>query len=549
MNISKFSSRWFPIQHLSVWGYAWLILLSVQQVQGQTRWIFFPDKGPDVQAQILHPENYLSAEAVQRRLRLGIPVQSSDVPVYQGYLDQIQAAGWDIVARSKWLNGVLVRPVWMQEEVVCQEQLPGTILAEAPFDPTQYGRAQVQNDFLNIQALHERDVWGQKVRVAVLDAGFNGVDTIPAFDSLRFGGRLLGTFDFVDRDQNVFHGSSHGTKVLSTMCAWAPEQMIGTAPKASYYLLRTEVASKEPIEEQARFMEAMEWADSAGVDLIHASLGYNYFDDSTGNYTYADMDGKTAIPTIAADKAASKGILVTVSAGNEGNNAWRRILTPCDADSALCIGSIDSRRNLSRFSSIGPTSDGRIKPDIVAMGSRSTVVLGSGRVASGSGTSYSAPQVAGLMACLIQLHPKRGVMDLIRAVRLSGDRAAEPDTLFGYGLPDGGKADSLLRTGEDLEALLEAARAPVIEPLPPPNSSDSVQWTLNNDALIVLGEEELPILDYRLEHEGRQVHLHPRQVDQEEIQLEISLEALLPGTYELYVRTRAGEQKIEFRRR
>ncbi|RMG71629.1 MAG: peptidase S8, partial [Bacteroidetes bacterium] len=359
-------------------------------------WVFFGDKGPGAELRLQEPETFLSPAALARRDRQGIAVTPADLPVWPAYVQALQADGWEVVATSRWLNAAVVRPggrslfalqaypavrglrrtrTWTKPTTLAgwEEDLPAHSLPD-------YGEGQVQNEMLHIQALHEQGYDGTGVRLAILDGGFTGVDQMAGFDSLRSQGRLLATRDFVDQDEDVFHSSTHGTHVFSAMAAYAPGSLVGTAPGISVILARTEQVRSETQQEEYNFLQAVEWADSMGADVIHASLGYSTFDGGINSYEYADMNGDSAITTRAVDMAAARGIIFTVAAGNEGNGRWHYITAPCDADSALCIGSVDRYGKLSSFSSVGPTSDGRIKPDVVAMGTRTAVLNPNDRV-------------------------------------------------------------------------------------------------------------------------------------------------------------------------
>jgi subtilisin family serine protease len=230
--------------------------------------------------------------------------------------------------------------------------------------------------------------------------------------------------------------SSHGTAVLSVLAGNIPGQIEGTAPGADFLLLKTEdVESEFPCEEDF-WAAGAEFADSSGADIISSSLGYFNFDDSTLNYKYSDLDGNTAFVTRAADIAASKGILVVNSAGNERNTVWQRIIFPSDGDSVLAVGAVDGNNIISDFSSAGPSADRRIKPDNVAMGVSVPVQIAENTIGRSSGTSFSCPVLSGMAACLMQAVPRALNTDIIKVLHSSADRSNHPDSLYGYGIPD-----------------------------------------------------------------------------------------------------------------
>jgi subtilisin family serine protease len=244
----------------------------------------------------------------------------------------------------------------------------------------------------------------------------------------------------------VFDASSHGMKVLSVMGANIPGELIGTAPKASYWLLRSEQTASEYSIEEDHWVAAAEFADSVGADIINTSLGYFEFDDSVLNYTYEDMDGNSTFITKAADMAASKGMLVVVSAGNQGDDPWKYITAPADGDSVLTVGSVNQYAEYSYFSSIGPTFDGRIKPNIAAMGYQTAIQGIDGAITVSNGTSFSAPLISGLAACLWQHFPNLNNMEILRKIEESAHKYSSPDYFVGYGIPDFEKAANLTQT-------------------------------------------------------------------------------------------------------
>lgn len=440
-------------------------------------WVFFQDKG--ISSLPIEERVALSPTAIAMRAKLNIPLDEKDLPVYAPYLQQLADYDVDIINHSRWLNAAVVVP-GTETDLAYIYELPfvkgvkptaSLIMAEADEDGSlpipsgsensifDYGEASFQNNMLNVAALHSKGFTGKGVRLAVFDGGFPGVDTMKLFDSLRLEERILGYKDFVRNRPDVFHSSNHGTRVLSTIATNIPGQMVGSAPHVSVMMCITEDTRSETRKEEHNWVAAIEWADSMGVDIVHSSLGYSEFDTEEETYSYSDMNGDLTVITRAADVAASKGIIVTTSAGNEGSGNWHYITAPCDADSVLCIGSVDREKNRSRFSSFGPSYDGRIKPDVVALGTRTTVAGPTDDVRTSNGTSFSSPTISGLVACLKQAHPDRNIMDIIQAVRLSGDNADSPDNEYGYGIPDGAFADEMLRKDAGVASIAAAQEA------------------------------------------------------------------------------------------
>lgn len=464
--------------------WAWIcivMMLFAPSVMGQqSTWVFFRDKGPAADALLERPEAFLTAKALERREAQHLAVDLRDLPVWPAYLDGLRHAGYEVVAVSRWLNAAVIthaasaekmsaqfdfvrgtRPVmqYQREEPVHAERTEAPLMQSGKTHALDYGGAAVQNNMLQISCLHDRGFTGEGILMAVLDDGFLSADTLRVFDTLWSENRVIAWRDFVNADTLFFDGDPHGTKVLSTIAADQSGLMIGTAPKATFILGITEDLSSETHQEEYNWVSAMEWADSLGAQIIHTSLNYSVMDPGQGSYTYADMDGNSTIIAIAADIAASRGILVVDIAGNKGSDPWHHITTPCDADSALCVGAVNAGGMKAGFSSFGPSSDGRVKPDVMAMG-LSTIVFShtSANPITGSGTSFAAPIIAGMAACLLQAHPARSNMDIIHAIRMSADRFTTPDSLYGYGIPDACKADSLLSLWDSVGTARDQAR-------------------------------------------------------------------------------------------
>lgn len=440
--------------------------------------IYFTDKAgtPHSTAQ---PQTFLSVRAVQRRQRQNIPVLSRDLPVSPTYLQQLKAVpGTELWYTSRWFNAAVVAcdsATLQQLQALPFVRSARTLNRNLPVPPqrpkgettsttqakgtrSQYGTAYTQAQMIGAVQMHDAGFRGEGLQIAVFDAGFPGVDTAPAFAALRNEQRLASTFNFVDKTPAVYQRDNHGTHCLSTMAANEAGVYVGTAPKATFHLFLTEdVYSEHPVEE-VNWLLAAERADSAGVDVISSSLGYNTFDSPSPDYTYADLNGRTAISSRAATIAARVGMLVVNSAGNEGNNSWRTITAPADADSILTVGAVDSLLVRASFSSFGPTSDGRIKPTLAAMGFQTAIVSPSGSVTRGNGTSYSCPVLAGMAAGFWQANPTLTVQQVIGFLQRSGTQAATPDNELGYGIPNFVRAYNLANPGTPLAATAAAAR-------------------------------------------------------------------------------------------
>lgn len=405
------------------------------------------------------PEKYLSAKAIERRRKQNLPIDSTDLPVCRKYIDEIRKQGVKIVVTGKWDNFVTVScndttlidriaalPFVLSTEKVWISPGAGkpsmaterdSVLNQPTIHPDSiYGRAITQIQMSNGDKLHEAGFKGQGMIIAVIDAGFHNVDKITAMQNIR----ILGTKDFVNQQADIFAESSHGMSVLSCIGMNRPDIMTGTAPEASFWLLRSEDEYSEHLVEQDYWSAAVEFADSVGVDVINTSLGYYSFDDKSKNYKYRDLDGRHALMSRQASHIADKGMILVCSAGNSGAGSWKKITPPGDADNVLTVGAIDKRAVLATFSSVGNTADHRVKPDVVAVGVGSDVIRTDGNQGRANGTSFSSPIMCGMVTCLWQACPTLTAKEVIELVRRSGDRAGFPDNIYGYGVPDMWKA-------------------------------------------------------------------------------------------------------------
>lgn len=399
------------------------------------------------------PEKFLSERCLERRKRLQIPVDSLDLPVTRSYIDNIIKPSINVRYVSKWLNGAVISTPSMDSAYRLKIKFyvdDVVYLGKASVSSTKsgthaeldevdekniYGNGFDQLEMLNGPDLHKLGFTGKSMMIAVFDAGFKRANELSLFKHLYEDNRLIYQYDLVDMEPNVYNDDDHGLHVLGCMAANKEGKMVGAAPDASYVLLRTESDRYESWLEELNWVRAAEIADSMGVDIINSSLGYNTFDEARLNHSHDDLDGKTTFISRGAASAASRGILVVNSAGNDGNKSWGKLDFPADVEDILVVGAVNRKLESPAFSSPGPTADFRLKPDISALGQSTTVSTTYG-VGTGNGTSYSCPIVAGLMACLWQAAPHLTPKQLRDIAIRSGHLYLQPDNVMGHGIPD-----------------------------------------------------------------------------------------------------------------
>lgn len=460
---------------LSLFSLLAMIFSASAQVAPNRYWVQFTDKN-DSQYSVSRPEEFLSQRAIERRAKYNIAVDELDIPVNQSYIDAVAGCGAEILNPSKWLNGVTIRTFdesvlddinaleFVSEVRACvDEPVKKEIKDKFYFENIRYeiegrnicdnyyGYAYPQINQLNGIAVHQAGFTGEGVLIGICDGGFAGADNIAVFAAARDEGRLLGTRDFVRGGTDVFNESAHGTAVWGLIGGKIENTYVGTAPDAMFYLCRTEDVGTENVIEEYNWVSGVELLDSIGADIMNSSLGYITFDDPLMNHTYNEMDGKTSVATIGAEIACSRGIMVVNSAGNEGSvgNAWRWMGVPADGENVFTVGAVNVNGVRAEFSSIGPTSDNRIKPDVMAHG-QDVYVTGSMNdwFSPGSGTSFSSPVTCGMTACLMQAMPQKSPAEVRDCIRRAGNRSDNPDSFYGYGIPDYMEALNLLSISE-----------------------------------------------------------------------------------------------------
>jgi len=412
---------------------------------------------------------FLSQKCIDRRAKENFITNNEDLPVDPAYVAQVKMIGASVFFTSRWFNGVLIQanasiasavlalPFVSKVEFVA----PGTkLIGGRKASTDKFERVdgvnglqnQLQLEMIGLDKMQSAGYHGEGIDVAVFDAGFIGVNTLPAFQAIYQEGRIKSVFNFVNNSKNVYSAFDHGTEVLSTIAGNVSSTYLGGAYKANFFLYQTEDAGSEYRIEEYNWLFAAERADSAGVYVINSSLGYNTFDDPNMDYTYKDLDGKTSVVSCAAYKAFERGIVVVNSAGNEGDNSWKYIDVPADAEGVIACGAVNNLGYRSSFSSIGPSADGRTKPDVSAMGEGSIVISSSGGIVSGNGTSFSSPLIACLVIGLRQALPQASAKEIYQRVINSTSQINRPDNLLGYGIPNFTLAKDFLDFSDEFQS-------------------------------------------------------------------------------------------------
>ncbi len=480
-----------------------ILILSSANIFGQNKYLIILKDKNNSPFSTETPLVYLSERAVQRRLKQEIPITSHDFPPNPSYVQQIAETGVKIINKSRWMNAVLIDtdinglkkvlslPIVKGQESPFSNGLEkggsdnsGKSVRKGTknvsdgenilFDP---GSSSNQLEMLGVDKMHARGFTGKGMLIGILDSGFQNADKLDVFNSVFVENRVLETFNFVNPNTSVYQAHNHGTSVFSCIASNLDGQLIGTAPDATFALYVTENVTSETRLEEVNWLLGAERADSVGVDVINSSLGYSTFDKSEMNYTYADLDGNKSICTRAADWAASKGILVVLSAGNEGNKGWKYITTPADADSVISVAAVDANGEYVSFSSVGPSADGQIKPELAAKGLSTTLAVPQNIVTTGSGTSFASPLLAGMVAGFRQAFPDLNAMEIRSILLKSGSQAQTPDEKLGYGIPDFERAYDLAQ----LESVLKNNHKILIVYPNPAENTGIIKVIINNE--------------------------------------------------------------------
>ena len=515
--------------------------------------VFFTDKN-NSGFSIDQPEHFLSPRALQRREKQNISINENDLPVSVNYLDALSSMDdVSVFFTTKWLNGVLVETSDTQIEHISAQPYVKRIEYVAPgFKLSNDGKngrnsrnsnnnlrskqtddeSGAQNAFIGVDEMHKAGYRGNGMLIAVFDSGFETVDQSSYYKHIFDNNKIVGMKDFIKNSGNVFQYDSHGSKVLSCISAFKRGIFSGTAPEANLVLCVTEDVSKEYRIEEYNWLFAAEYADSIGVDIINSSVGYSYFSDESMDYTYAEMNGKTTVISRAATQAASKGMLVLCSNGNEGNSSWTYLNAPADADSVLSVGAVTIDQIKSNFSSFGPSSDGRIKPELSALGTWVRVIHRED-ITYANGTSFSTPLTSGLAAGLWQAFPELTNMEVMEYLKVTASQANKPDTLIGYGIPNFVRAYNRAKMNEgNIESKF------VVFPNP-----------VTNKRIIYLYSESPHHSDVATlafyDLKGSEISSKNISVSSEKQMLEIDVSFLIPGTYILNYQTGSEKQKIK----
>lgn len=463
-----------------------IIFFAEISVSAQNRYFVYLKDKANSSFSVSAPEKFLSKRSIDRRKSQNIALNELDIPVNSSYLGQIISAGAKVLGTSKWLNATLIECSPQVLSAVSKLSFVKTVdgnqdirgarnsaleIPKSEFDKFgayedfNYGNSSNQTQQLGVDEMHKKNFTGKGILIAVFDAGFDKANALLAFSHLFSNKKILTTYDYVNNDSNVYETHWHGTAALSCIGAKLSGQIIGTAPDAEFALYKTEDIRSETRIEEVFWLFAAENADSLGVDIINSSLGYYEFDNPTTNYKFEDLNGDKTIIAKAADYAAGRGIIVVNSAGNEGNNTWNHIVTPADADSVIAVGAVDLNGNPVGFSSPGPNAKNIIKPEVSAKGSQTTIAISNPNSGVSSGTSFSAPLIAGMIAGLKQQFPQLSAMKIRDLLIKSSSKYETPDNKIGYGIPSYKKFIDLaevILANEKEESMIQIFPNPII---------------------------------------------------------------------------------------
>ena len=491
-----------------------------------TKIIFLKENTKSTQVESF--DELFTEKSIERREKQNVSFDEYDLPVNKAILQKLAEDG-EIVSVSRWLNALTFKTDLTADQltdkydfieriqVVNTSIKPRKNKFEVATKSLDYGAAAIQIEQLNIDCLHDQGYTGSGVYLGVIDAGFNNLDSVGYFDSVYLEGRLVDSFNFVNNGQTVYDFSGHGTAVTSCIVAEGstPDQYIGAAVDVDLALYLSEDVNSETEIEEFYLVQALERADSMGVQLVNISLGYFGFDDSTTSHVYADLDGVTTIAAMGVNLANSKGIFVASAAGNAGPS---NISTPCDATGGFCVGAVTAAGDYAWFSSVGPTADGRVKPDVMARGGEAWFVNVVDSLEQGNGTSLATPIIVGGVACLMQAHPGKTVDELMNAVRESASLYSTPNDSMGYGIPDFCLANDILNGNVSVPSLEETS----LLIYPNPTSGNLNVFGLSGEG------ESIRISVY--DNLGRLVFNEKRTAKTE---LDVNLSELTNGMYQL----------------
>ena len=533
--------------YFSVW-----LLVSPAFGEANRYIVFFTDKEGSTYS-LDRPEEFLSQRALDRRENQNIPIDLRDLPVSETHIQSLsEVMNIELFFTTKWMNGILVE---MDESKVKEVKLldfvdsvryvapgvrlqfsseNGKLMNKTGDHTAQYDGLETdgQNQFIGVDDMHQSGYRGEGMLIAVFDSGFEFIDESSFFSHLFDDEKINATRDFIRGTNNVFQYDIHGSKVLSCISGYKEDIYVGTAPESNIVLCVTEDIESEYTIEEYNWLFAAEYADSLGVDVINSSVGYSYFEDDNMDYPYDDLDGKTTVISRAATMAASRGIIVVNSMGNEGRNSWKYLNSPADADSILSIAAANYDFDRASFSSFGPASDGRIKPDVSALGSLVRVVVGED-IDYANGTSFSSPMVAGLAAGLWQAYPHLSNIEVIDYMKMTASQAHNPDTLLGYGIVNFRRAFNRIKVTEG-----EVSNKYVIFPNPTDNTRIVSFYV---DSLADSQTALISIYDLK----GTIISEHNVKVQSELDPIELDVTFLSPGSYMLTYIAGSLEKKLK----